>query len=349
MAPPAEAGRGDSGPSITVQPWDPKTPYMVALKAAAKKGKAYETYLAQRPGYASSPSYYLDCASYFYGSGDQALGRRILSSILDLELDDPSLLRVVGYRLGETADLDLAIVVLEQVLELRPEEPQSYRDLALILAQRAEGNDRVAAADTEQLIADMSRSMDLLHQVVTGLWDRRRFLGIEVIALMELNRQLRVSSDLPAKLQAKIERPALDKRFQKLLSVDIRISLVWDADLTDIDLWVIEPTGEKAYYSNPRSAIGGLVSRDFTRGYGPEEYVLREAVPGTYTIRAKYYGSRQQTLMGPVTVKAVVFTDYGLPTEKRQELTLRLESMKEVVTVGTIEISADRAPVTAGG
>ena len=55
--------------------------------------------------------------------------------------------------------------------------------------------------------------------------------------------------------------------------------MTWHADNTDIDLWVTEPSGEKAFYQHNRTTIGGLVSRDFTQGYGPEEYMVRAIAP----------------------------------------------------------------------
>jgi hypothetical protein len=61
-------------------------------------------------------------------------------------------------------------------------------------------------------------------------------------------------------------------------------------------------------------------------------------VPGTYTIKAHYYGSRQQTLLGPATVTATVFTRYGRPGEQRQVLTLRLDRTKDLVEIGKIQI-----------
>lgn len=330
----AEAtGEPEMTAEVTIQAWDPKTPYMVNLKSAAPKGRAYQVYLDQRAGYGGSPAYYLDCGHFFYQQGDAALGRRILTSILELGLDDPSLLRVVAYRLEEAGDFDLAAQLLEDVLELRPEEPQSLRDLALLLSRRSEDAGR-RQSDPERADADLSRAMHLLHEVVLGRWDR--FDQIEVIALMELNRLLDLAGRLPKTSERRIVRPDLDQRLRRLLDVGIRITLAWDADLTDVDLWVIEPTGEKAYYSYPRTAIGGNVSRDFTQGYGPEEYCLRRAVPGTYLVQANYYGSRQQTLLGPATVKAVVYTDFGREGEKRQELTLRLDEVQQSVTVGEI-------------
>ena len=111
---------------------------MAVLKAAATNEKAYEAYLIQRTGYRKNAGYFVDCANFFYGQGDALTGRRVLSSVLELGIDTPPLLRVVAYRLAEAGDLDLAIDLLKDVRELRPEEPQSHRDLALLLAQRAE-------------------------------------------------------------------------------------------------------------------------------------------------------------------------------------------------------------------
>jgi Ca-activated chloride channel family protein len=83
--------------------------------------------------------------------------------------------------------------------------------------------------------------------------------------------------------------------------------------------------------------MGGLVSRDFTQGYGPEEYCLHKAQPGTYKIAANYYGSQAAQLMGPVTVQAEIITHFGRPNEKRKSLTLRLEDKKETVLIGEVE------------
>ena len=94
---------------------------------------------------------------------------------------------------------------------------------------------------------------------------------------------------------------------------------------------------------------GGLVSRDVTDGYGPEEYLIRAAPQGAYAIQAKYYGSRQQTLVGAATVTATVFTDWGRATEKRQTLALRLDKPHDLVDIGSIVFGqADAAGVVRG-
>ena len=122
-----------------------------------------------------------------------------------------------------------------------------------------------------------------------------------------------------------------------MLDVDVRIVMTWSADNTDIDLWVTEPSGEKAYYEHNRTTIGGLVSCDFTQGYGPEEYLVRRAAHGMYKIDANYFGSQATRLLGPVTVQVDVLTNYGRPNEQRKSLTLRLKEAQETVRIGEIE------------
>lgn len=85
------------------------------------------------------------------------------------------------------------------------------------------------------------------------------------------------------------------------------------------------------------------MSRDCVRGYGPEEYLLRKPMAGTYVIFANYYGSSEQTVIGPVTVTATVFTDYGQPGERRQVLTFRLDKPKQaMVEIGSIEVKGGK-------
>ncbi len=311
-------------PAIVIREWDPKTPYLKDLKAA-KAEDALAVYMKHRKTYGNSPAFFLDCANFFFTGKRPALGLQVLSNIAELELASPALLRVLAHRLAQLGELDLAVGLFEQVLQMRPEEPQSYRDLALVLARRAD----TAKAPADQARADYARAMGLLNDVVMKQWDR--FEEIELVALMELNALI------PRAKAAGAEDVPLDKRLVKLLDCDVRIVLNWDADMTDIDLHVIEPSGEEAYYEHDRTTIGGLVSEDFTDGYGPEEYLLRKAMHGAYKIRAEFYGSSATKLLGAVTIQVDVFTNFGRPGQTRKSITLRLMEEKENIVVGEIE------------
>jgi len=165
---------------------------------------------------------------------------------------------------------------------------------------------------------------------VMGTWDR--FDEIELIALVELN-------DLwPRAKAAGVAAWPLDPRLEKRLDMDVRIVMTWDADMTDMDLHVLEASDEEAYYGHNLTTIGGKVSRDFTQGYGPEEYSLRRAMHGTYKIKSHFYGSSAADLIGAVTLQVDVYTNFGRPSEKRRSLTFRLTDRKEEFVLGEIEL-----------
>ena len=73
-----------------------------------------------------------------------------------------------------------------------------------------------------------------------------------------------------------------------------------------------------------------------TQGYGPEEYLVRKALPGPYLVQTHYYGTRSQKMLAPVTLYAEVYTDYGRPQEKRKTLVFRLNGRDQVVDVGKV-------------
>lgn len=322
--------------SIQVTPWHPDTPYLKRLKAAGKEGRE-RAYAEERKTFGTSPAFYLDCAEWLLREGEREFGVRVLTNLAELRIEDAALLRVLAWRLQQAGELDRAVVLLRRVTGLRPEDPQSWRDLALALAER--GKAVRSAGDVEE-------ALRLLEKVVLQAWNRTA--EIEIFALEELNALLAWSERAEWAGGRSPAAPALDARLRKNLDVDVRIVLAWDADATDVDLHVLEPTGEEAFYSHNRTTIGGLVSRDITDGYGPEEYLVRKAFKGAYAVKAKYYGSRQQTVVGPATLTATVFTDWGRPQEKRQTLTLRLDQPRDIVEIGRVTFGgADEPEVVA--
>ncbi len=319
--------------SMTIQAWDPNTPYLKAIKDAAKvfggSDDCYREYLRQRSKYAASPAFFLDCAGLFFKENQKELAIRILSNLSELKIDDPALLRVYAWRLREADELELALTVLRKVAKLRPDEAVSWRDLALTLTIRAK---KTGSAQ------DAKEALELFHKAAFTSWERRDAIYTSVVALEELNALIAwcERQKWPDDKSPKI--PEFDPKFRKLLDLDLRIVLMWDADDTDIDLHVLEPSGEEVFYQNKRSQTGAMLSYDVTTGYGPEEYLHKKAPAGEYKIMSNYFASHQQKLTGNVTVTATVFTNWGRENEASQTMSLRLEKAKEHVRIGSIKV-----------
>ena len=333
-----QAAAGGKGPSVTLKAWDPKTPYVTALKAAPKGG-AYAVYLKERATYKDSPAFYLDCAGWFFTEGETETALRVISNLAEFRLENVALWRTMGWRLREAAlkgdakTADLAVRAFRKALALRGEEGQSRRDLATVLAERGK---RAGS------VRDLEEALALLHEAAFVNHARRATrrsndFQASVFALEELNGLLAWCAANEATVGA-VKAPAIDAAYRRDLPVKLRIVLSWDADETDIDLHVLEPNGEEAFYGNRRTAEGGFVSEDVTTGYGPEEYLKKDLETGVYRVLTNYYASHQTTLTGATTVQATVYTDWGTDREKMQILTLRLDKPKDKVTVGEIRL-----------
>ncbi|MCC4591794.1 DUF2135 domain-containing protein [Xanthomonas campestris pv. cannae] len=299
--------------SLTLQPWQPDSPYARRLHAAAADA-VYPLYLSERAAHADSVAFYLDVADVLFARGQHDLALRVLSNLAELQLENRHVLRVLGYRLLEAGRADLAVPVFEQVLRLGEEEPQSFRDLGLAYAARG---------DAQAAIAQ-------LYQVVVRDWDTR-FDGVSMIALNELNA-------IVARAPRPLDTGFIDPRLLRNLPLDLRVVLNWDSDNSDMDLWVTDPNGERCYYGNRATYQGGQLSPDFTGGYGPEEFSLRTAKPGKYKVEANFFGERQPLVTGATTLHLQLSTGWGTAAQRDQQVTLRLTERKETVLVGEFEV-----------
>ena len=293
--------------TLAINKWDSNASYINALKSVDTKD-IYGKYIALKSEYENNPFFYFDVATYLFQKKQRAEGLRVISNLAELELENTEVLRVLGRKLYEFRFYDEALTVFEEVLELRPFEPHSYIDLGLTYAEKGASQ----------------KAIENLYTVIDKAWDMdiiSRFRGIELITLHDINN---IIFHRKEKLDKSFINPCLIKH----MPVDIRIVMDWDANETDIDLWVTDPNKEKCSYNNKNTRIGGRISNDITQGYGPEEFRLKKAIEGKYDITAKFFGSQKQTSLSNVTVRAFLYTNFGTKKEQKRVLTIQLEPQK---------------------
>ncbi|HEX8126469.1 MAG TPA: VIT domain-containing protein [Allosphingosinicella sp.] len=296
--------------SIEMAPWSADRPYLKAL-ADAPAGQLESVFAAQQKDHGGLPAFWLDVSDFYFRAGRRPEAIRLLLSAIDLPTRDSETVATVAARLVRWGELDRAVQLYERLAASEPDRPQPLRNLALALAKRAE------AGSGEQARADLARAIALLAQVVTKSWPPA-YDGIELIALMEANRLIPRYRSLGG------TDPALDPRLIALLDVDLRVVIEWNTDATDLDLWVDEPNGERAIYSNPRTLVGGRLSKDMTRGYGPEEYLLRRAPDGTFTVRANVFAADRINPNGASRITAHLIRDFGRPEEREEAVDIEV-------------------------
>jgi hypothetical protein len=211
----------------------------------------------------------------------------------------------LGYRFKEYGEYALAVFVCRKVAEWRPMEPQSHRDYALALADNGEPQ---AALDTLCALLKKPYSRNILN----------RTRGIEEVIVTDINHLIAKNPN--------IDTSKIDKRLLVNIPVDIRVVINWNMDNTDLDLHVKDPAGESSYYGNRSTKIGGRASAGIASGYGPEQFLLKKAIPGKYQVSVYYYGAREFANAGPSTVMAEIYTKHGGKPERRQVVCLQLSN-----------------------
>jgi len=308
---PSDTGGGETKIGVQLEPWNPTRPYLTALQGAGPAGFA-AVYREQEQMFGMLPAFYLDVGEYVFRQGRSSEAADIALSALELPTADDSTLMILADRMMRYGEERRAIWLYEKVLALEPDRPQPRRSLALALIARAEHS----SSRAEQR-SDYVRALNLLNEIVVNTWSNA-YDGIELIALMEANRIV------PRLARLGVTDISLDSRLIAQMDVDLRVVLEWDADMTDVDLWIDEPSHERAFYAHPRSAIGGRVSHDMTAGYGPEEYMLHHAAPGVYTVWVNVFGTDRLNPNGAITVRARLFRGYSRDSEQSQAFEIEL-------------------------
>jgi tetratricopeptide (TPR) repeat protein len=287
--------------------------------ALLEKDNADPKYLEARKADGASADVYLNEATRRLENKDVAGAVRVLSSIVELFPGRGDALRLVGYRLLDLGQAAQAVRLFQEVQRQRPFEPHSYRDLARSL----ERCDRFALAAVQYEL------------VLAGTWHQRFGEALKTVVREEyvhmmqeaINRKA-VAGKLADLFGERIENLAGQQK-----PSDLRVTISWNTDATDVDLWVIEPNGEKCMYNHNRTKNGGELSADQTQGYGPERYQIAKAGTGEYRIVVHYFAANRNLIGGETHVNVVVTRFAGTPREKTERHTVILKAQGREVEV----------------
>jgi len=247
---------------------------------------------------------------------------KALSSLVENNPGDAVLARDVGFSAMELGLGGHAYPLFRRVAASRPYEPQTYRAMANLL-------DDLGRADL---------ALAYYEVCLAGTWpDRfgafRRIVGLDYLRFLRRaaagDRKTSVADYAAARLET------VGKEFL-IGEPDLLVTITWNTDGTDIDLHVIEPTGEECYYSHNRTNIGGELTQDVTQGYGPEMYVLRKAVAGTFKVRVRYYSEDRNRASARTKVYATIYEKWGAKDEEVTRKVVTLVEGKEFQDIGEV-------------
>ncbi len=240
---------------------------------------------------------------------------RLLSCLVELNPGDGVFARDVAQTMMQWGLFGHAYHLYLRVAEARPFEPQSY----LSLARCAEELGQADLALVWYTIA------------LEGRWDGRfgDFQQIAAFDALHFMRKLE-RGELQAEMATwAVQQMAAIVELVGYGEADLAVAIQWNTDVTDIDLHVIEPSGEHCYYGFQDTTLGGHLSRDVTQGYGPELYVLPNATPGAFSVYVHFFSGDPNKTAVRTKVLATVYQKWGSEDEVVTRREILLEASDE--------------------
>lgn len=205
---------------------------------------------------------------------DDTEAARAYASLIELGPAKTELLQRAGLLLLRANRANLAEAPLRKALEARPDRANGYRHLALLLWQggRHEEAARVLESATKQRFPDWYRDVQrVIHE--------------------ELGYVYRAWQKAEPSRREEIAERAREYDVNLARTDALRITLVWETDANDVDLHVVEPSGEEVSYRNVASKSGLRLYEDITQGLGPEVVRTSKLQPGTYHVGVRYFAA----------------------------------------------------------
>jgi tetratricopeptide (TPR) repeat protein len=255
--------------------------------------------------------------------GRHAEARRAYSAVVELLPRDAGAQRALATVLKQSGQLLPAYRRLESAAKIRPEDTRIAFELADV-AQRLGRADE--ATRRFRAIIESEKTPEKIR------YPAKQRLA-QLLARARLTALRQEQTDEAARLGKAISELAVKGGAVN----NIKVYLTWDTDRTDVDLWVVNPAGQKVFYKTKKGKFGGALYDDVTDGYGPESFTASRAARGTYLVKVNYYGTRRQSFT-EARGEVVVILDEGTAREQRHTLPYRLFKPKQTVTVARIKV-----------
>lgn len=131
----------------------------------------------------------------------------------------------------------------------------------------------------------------------------------------------------------------------------LRIVLGWDDAKAEVDMHVITPDGEHAFWANPQLRSGGGLDVDSVDGGGPEIFSTATPRPGNYLIYVNYWGNfnaagynfapdaHERSL---ITARFTLVFDENTPDERMETVAIPLRRVGDLTFVRALHIGEKR-------
>ena len=278
--------------------------------------------------------FYQDVGDYFFELNLHRYAMRILSNLTEIKINNTIFWQIYAKHLMDAGMLDEAIEIAHKIVNLRPYDNISYHNLAIAYEKRGKTN--MNAGDIENALKYYYKTAfsikdwgddkySKFHYALDSMSGHANEIAEAVIVIEEFSVLADWSRHQNWPNNAPVI-PKIDETFDKLLDTDLRVVIRRAYDTPYDRLGVVEPTTEEvsSEYGNIYSAIGGFQPASWNNG--TEEYLLKSAPKGKYSIYTGFYGAGYSCLDSSfsLAVKATIYKNWGRPNQSEKTINYHL-------------------------
>ncbi|MGC3254634.1 YfaP family protein [Pseudomonas aeruginosa] len=124
----------------------------------------------------------------------------------------------------------------------------------------------------------------------------------------------------------------------------VRVVLGWDDPKAELDLHIVTPDGQHAYWAHPRLSNSGGLDPDGVDGPGPEMFTMGAPLHGTYLIYVNYWGNLNNqgynfqagsNVQDVITAQVNLVFNENSVDEKHETFVVPLRTIGDLVLVKT--------------
>ena len=248
---------------------------------------------------------------------------RAYSNLIESNPGDLLVARDVAFTAMDLGRPDAAYHLLRRVLHQRPFEGSTYVAIGQCL-------DRLNRADMAIIFYELALAGSFQNQGP----DFQKIVATHYRSLLSRIGRGELEASVDAYAKARLE--SLSK-IAPLDQGDLVVTMMWNTDQTDVDLHIVEPSGEECFYQHKVTKSGGKITTDKTDGFGPEMYSIASAPQGRYEILAKFFASNQNRTNVSNKVYLTIYKNFGTKNEELTRKSVTLDKVNEKVSVHSLD------------
>ena len=295
--------------------------YIKDYKNANSITEAKKTFFKlQKNIYELSIPFYIESYNYFKKL-DYNFAVEILKTVSQKAKDNPKALKTIAYKLEESGDYEKAKIIYKRLLSIRPEDEQTYRDLALIYIENKEYE--LAASMYNKMLKNKIPNVNVLGLQETIVNEASHLYWTKADKL--------ILTDFPLKTL----KTFIPENDWKNFGYDYRIVFDWNDPAVEFNIQFVDPKNKYFNWSHTIIDDKEILEDELNYGYNTEEFIIEKSDKGDWIINIENYSIEDNN--NPTYIKYTVYKNYGRPNEIRKVELLDLSKLKQKVTLDVLK------------